>query len=42
MDHICNFSKPPPRSNFIPVMTPLPVILIVNLSDISNRKPNEK
>ena len=38
-DHIIRFSKffqPPPCSDFIPAMSPLPIILIVNLNTKSN------
>ena len=35
------FFQPPPRSSFVLTMSPLPIILIVNLSVKSNQKPIE-
>ena len=43
-NHIINFAKffqPPTRSNFVPTMSTLPIILIINLSAKSDQKQNE-
>ena len=41
MINFAKFLQPSPSSDFIPTMSPLAIILIVNLSATSIHKPNE-